>query len=114
MAVRHKCFISYHSADKNVVDKFIIELEAQLEDKGVLLEVQPDAKAWLAENGFDANMGARPMARVIRESIKKPLAESLLFGELKGGGKVIVKLDDDGHLMLECKSKQDNEKVVPA
>ncbi len=98
----------------NVVDKFIIELEAQLEDKGVTLEVLPEAKAWLADNGFDINMGARPMARVIREHIKKPLAEDLLFGSLKGGGKVTVKLNDKGDLALECRSKQGNGKAVPA
>ncbi len=109
--------IQFKALDKkvvlNVVDKFIIELESQLDNKGVLLEVRADAKAWLAENGFDVNMGARPMARVIREHIKKPLAESLLFGDLKGGGKVTVKLDDEGSLLLECKGKQASEKAIP-
>lgn len=98
----------------NVVDKFIIELEAQLEEKGISLDVQADAKAWLAEHGFDVTMGARPMARVIRENIKKPLAEELLFGDLKNGGKVIVRLDDKGDLAIVCESKQDGGKVIPA
>lgn len=97
----------------NVVDKFIIELEAQLEEKGVTIEVSPEAKAWLAEHGFDAAMGARPMTRVIRENIKKPLAEELLFGKLKSGGRVIVKLDDEGELAIETESRQD-DKALPA
>ncbi len=98
----------------NVVDKFIIELESQLEEKGVSIDVHPDAKAWLAEHGFDVNMGARPMARVIRENIKRPLAEQLLFGDLRNGGKVVVRLDDKGDLAIDCESKQDGGKTVPA
>lgn len=110
--------IQFQPLDKNiilnVVDKFVIELEAQLEEKNVAIDVQPDAKAWLAEHGFDAHMGARPMARVIRENIKKPLAEELLFGKLKNGGKVLVRLDDEGKLTIDCESKQDDGKIVPA
>ena len=98
----------------NVVDKFVIELESQLDEKGVALDVHSGAKAWLAEHGFDANMGARPMARVIREHIKKPLAEELLFGKLKGGGKVTITLDDNGELLIQTESKQDGGKIVPA
>ncbi len=74
----------------HVVDKFIIELEAQLQDKNVTLEVTAEARDWLGEHGFDSAMGARPMARVIKESIKKPLAEELLFGRLASGGFVRV------------------------
>ena len=73
-----------------MVDKFIIELEGQLEEKRVVLEVDEEARAWLAEHGFDALMGARPMARVIQEHIKRPLADELLFGRLEGGGHVRV------------------------
>ncbi len=73
-----------------VVDKFIIELESQLEDKGVSLEVDGEARALLGERGYDPKMGARPMARVIQEAIKRPLAEELLFGRLVGGGVVRV------------------------
>ena len=79
----------------SVVDKFIIELEAQLEQKGVVIHVDEAARAWLAERGFDPKMGARPMARVIQEHIKKPLAEELLFGRLSKGGEVRVIVDGD-------------------
>ncbi len=75
---------------ERVVDKFIFELETQLAEKKVELYVDQDARKWLAENGYDEKMGARPMARLIQESIKKPLAEALLFGELEHGGKVTV------------------------
>jgi ATP-dependent Clp protease ATP-binding subunit ClpA len=79
----------------HVVDKFIIELEAQLEPKGVTVEVDEAARRWLANRGYDPKMGARPMARVIQENIKKPLAEELLFGRLVNGGHVIVTEQDD-------------------
>ena len=82
----------------SVVDKFIFELEAQLAEKKVALIVEPDAKVWIAEKGYDPKMGARPMARVIQNYIKKPLANELLFGELAGGGTVTVKLGADGEL----------------
>ena len=77
----------------SVVDKFITELEGQLEVKHVILEVDEEARSWLAKNGYDKNMGARPMARLIQEQIKKPLAEELLFGKLSGGGHVKVTAD---------------------
>ncbi len=77
----------------SVVDKFIVELQSQLDEKGVSLEVKQDARNWLAEIGFDEQMGARPMARVIREKIKQQLAEELLFGRLAGGGQVVVGFD---------------------
>ena len=79
----------------HVVDKFIIELESQLDAKKVSIEVAPEARAWLAEHGYDRLMGARPMARLIREKIKKPLAEELLFGRLVNGGHVAVSVRDD-------------------
>ncbi|MEN9847419.1 MAG: ATP-dependent Clp protease ATP-binding subunit ClpA [Pseudomonadota bacterium] len=78
-----------------VVDKFIIELENQLEDKHVTLAVDEPARAWLAKHGYDPLMGARPMARLIQEKIKKPLAEELLFGQLEKGGRVFVKVRND-------------------
>jgi ATP-dependent Clp protease ATP-binding subunit ClpA len=78
-----------------VVDKFVLQLEAQLESRGVDLTVEPEARAWLAELGYDAKMGARPMARVIQEHIKKPLAEELLFGRLAAGGQVVVRVHED-------------------
>ncbi len=82
----------------HVVDKFIIELEAQLEAKGVTIEIDAEARAWLAEHGYDPKMGARPMARLIQERIKKTLAEELLFGRLEGGGHVRISSDGDGLL----------------
>lgn len=89
----------------HVVDKFIIELETQLEDKKVTIHVNDDARHWLAEHGYDDKMGARPMARIIQENIKKPLAEELLFGRLMNGGhaKICVKNDD---LVFEIKEKE--------
>jgi ATP-dependent Clp protease ATP-binding subunit ClpA len=75
-----------------VVDKFIIELQAQLDVKGVSLEVTDKAREWLAKEGYDKAMGARPMARIIKEKLKKELASELLFGELSQGGEVKVGL----------------------
>ncbi len=79
----------------NVVEKFIIELEAQLEEKRVTFELDDSARAFLAERGFDRKMGARPMARVIQEFIKRPLAEELLFGKLESGGHVLIRAEGD-------------------
>lgn len=77
-----------------VVDKFIMELEEQLSTKGVTLTVEKSAREWLMEHGYEKTMGARPMARLIQENIKKPLAEELLFGKLIHGGHVILDLKD--------------------
>ena len=77
-----------------VVDKFLIELESQLQEKNVIMEVEPAARQWLAEHGYDPKMGARPMARVIQQHIKKPLAEELLFGQLESGGKIRICVED--------------------
>ena len=78
-----------------VVDKFIVELQAQLDAKGVSLEVSDDARDWLADKGYDKAMGARPMARAVQENLKKPLANELLFGSLVDGGSVSVALDKE-------------------
>ncbi|GKX56089.1 ATP-dependent Clp protease ATP-binding subunit ClpA [Leminorella grimontii] len=78
---------------QQVVDKFIVELQAQLDAKGISLEVSQDARRWLAEKGYDKAMGARPMARAIQEHLKKPLTNELLFGKLVNGGSVSVTLD---------------------
>jgi ATP-dependent Clp protease ATP-binding subunit ClpA len=80
---------------KTVVDKFLTELQAQLDEKRVTLEVDDEARAWLAKEGYDEKMGARPMQRLIQEKIKRPLAEDLLFGDLASGGTVRVSIDDD-------------------
>lgn len=84
----------------NVVDKFIVELEVQLDGKKVLIDVDESARKWLGIHGYDKNMGARPMARLIRDKIKKPLAEELLFGKLEHGGDVLVS-ENDGKLTIE-------------
>ncbi len=83
-----------------VVDKFVLQLEAQLMDRNVTFELTPEAAAWLADKGYDDRMGARPLGRVIQENIKKPLAEELLFGKLAKGGIVRVSVVD-GKIELE-------------
>ena len=83
---------------RSVVDKFIFELEQQLADKKVALTVDADARSWIAEKGYDPKMGARPMARIIQNHIKKALASELLFGVLSGGGSVRVHVGPDGDL----------------
>ncbi len=88
---------------ERVVDKLIVEVEMQLEQKGVTVSLDDDARRWIAEKGYDPKMGARPMARTIQEHIKRPLAEELLFGRLVGGGSVRVSVAKDGtKLELEC------------
>ena len=77
-----------------VVDKFIMELDEQLSSKGVSLQIDPSVRAWLIEHGYDKVMGARPMARLIQEHIKKPLADELLFGKLSHGGRVTFRVQD--------------------
>ncbi len=79
-----------------VVDKLVLELEAQLEDRDVSLDLEDSARQWIAERGYDPKMGARPMARIIQEHIKRPLAEELLFGELSDGGSVRIILGENG------------------
>ncbi len=93
----------------SVVDKLLVELEVQLDQKGVTIEIDDNARSWLASNGYDKTMGARPMARLIQEQIKKPLANELLFGELDRGGNVKVTKKDDA-LSLTYEPKK--EKVV--
>ncbi|MHC1479041.1 ATP-dependent Clp protease ATP-binding subunit ClpA [Frateuria aurantia] len=88
-----------------VVDKFLIELEAQLAEKHVALDVDADARRWMAENGFDPQMGARPMARVIQDRVKRVLADELLFGKLADGGKVILSVKD-GELSVESEAAE--------
>jgi len=88
---------------ERVVDKMVVEVEMQLEQKGVTISLDDAARRWIAEKGYDPKMGARPMARTIQEHIKRPLAEELLFGRLVGGGHVRVSVAADGSkLELEC------------
>ena len=94
---------------KTIVDKFLTELQAQLDDKRVTLEVDDEARAWLAREGYDEQMGARPMQRLIQDKIKRELADLILFGPLaKGGGLLRVSLED-GELALEALSAADEK-----
>ena len=94
-----------------VVDKFLIELEAQLHEKHVSLSATTEARQWLAQHGFDPQMGARPMARLLQDKIKRPLADELLFGKLANGGRVTVDVRD-GELVVD--SQAEPEKLLPA
>ena len=99
-----------------VVDKFLVELQAQLDEKRVVIDVDEPARTWLVEKGYDERMGARPMALVIKDQIKKPLAELVLFGELSDqGGDVYVTVNSKGDaLQLTCEARQKTPKPVPA
>jgi ATP-dependent Clp protease ATP-binding subunit ClpA len=96
---------------RKVVEKFILQLEAQLSERQVNIEISSEAADWLAEKGYDQQMGARPLGRVIQEHIKKPLAEELLFGKLAKGGTVRILKKDDG-LAFDYLSR-DEEKALP-
>ncbi|NNC98174.1 MAG: ATP-dependent Clp protease ATP-binding subunit ClpA [Gammaproteobacteria bacterium] len=99
---------------KRVVDKLVVELESQLEDKDITIELDADAMAWLAEHGFDPKMGARPMARLIQEKIKRPLAEELLFGELQFGGHVLIGIkNDEISLTFDPRDPREDEAPEP-
>jgi ATP-dependent Clp protease ATP-binding subunit ClpA len=94
----------------HVVDKFLVELESQLDSKKVTLEVDQIARQWLAEHGYDPLMGARPMNRLIQEKLKRALAEELLFGRLVNGGHVLVTVrDDDIAVEIEVEEKVTGE-----
>ncbi|MEL7389143.1 MAG: ATP-dependent Clp protease ATP-binding subunit ClpA, partial [Pseudomonadota bacterium] len=88
-----------------VVEKFVLQLEAQLLDRNVTIELTKPAAEWLAEKGYDDKMGARPLGRVIQEHLKKPLAEELLFGKLAKGGIVKVGIKD-GHLDIRIEGPE--------
>ena len=104
-----------NEAIRHVIDKFIIELEQQLEDKHVSISLEESAKDWLAKHGYDPKMGARPMARLIQKHIKQPLAEQLLFGELaENGGHVDVTIrDDEPALVITAETPAPQEKSLP-
>ena len=99
-----------------IVDKFILELEAQLALKDVSISVSTPAREWLAEQGFDPEMGARPMKRVIQNKIKRPLADDLLFGALSEGGEVDITLSkkEGSQLNIRTKQKQEPQRALPA
>jgi ATP-dependent Clp protease ATP-binding subunit ClpA len=98
-----------------VVEKFVFQLEAQLADRNVTIELSEEATAWLIEHGYDESFGARPMARVIQDNIKQPLAEELLFGKLEGGGtvRVIVETKEDGKTVLGFEIVEAQGKKAP-
>ncbi len=101
-----------------VVDKFVMQLEVQLSDRGVTIALTDAARAWLGRKGYDPAMGARPLSRIIQEHVKKPLADELLFGRLTKGGAVTIDAIDD---KLEfsyssagkSSSKEDDKKTTP-
>jgi ATP-dependent Clp protease ATP-binding subunit ClpA len=96
------------STIERVVEKLLVEVEAQLEAKRVTVLLDDAARRWVAHTGYDPKMGARPMARVIQEHIKRPLAEELLFGKLVGGGQVRISVKPDGSgLDLECSAQEE-------
>jgi ATP-dependent Clp protease ATP-binding subunit ClpA len=96
-----------------VVEKFILQLEVQLEDRNVSIEISKAARDWLAKRGFDADMGARPLARTIQEHVKKPMAEELLFGELQKGGVVHIDIDKNDDSKLAFKYEAEKPKKKP-
>ena len=97
---------------KTVVDKFLVQLQSQLDEKKVFLDVDESARLWLAQNGYDPKMGARPMERVIQDKVKKPLAEAVLFGELaKSGGTVKITVDENDKLVIETNAEAQSANV---
>ncbi|WP_410499030.1 ATP-dependent Clp protease ATP-binding subunit ClpA [Chitinibacter sp. S2-10] len=99
-----------HEIILQVVDKFLMQLEAQLHDKKVEAHFTDALKDYLAKHGFDPQMGARPMARLIQDTIRKALADELLFGRLVSGGEVVIDIDDAGKVLLEIPEKE----TIPA
>src|SRR5207247_3410057 len=101
-----------HEVILKVVDKFLLELENQLHEKKVEPTFTPKLKAYLAKKGFDPQMGARPMARLIQDTIRKALADELLFGRLVGGGQATIDVDDDGKVRLVFEETKEPEPVA--
>tara|TARA_Y100001935_G_scaffold229760_1_gene209660 strand:+ start:2658 stop:4955 length:2298 start_codon:yes stop_codon:yes gene_type:complete len=95
---------------QKVVEKFILELESQLDNKNVFINISPDAASWLGKKGYDKNMGARPLSRLIQEKVKKPIAEEILYGVLEKGGTVNVSLKKD-KLNFVYKPLKKNNKI---
>ena len=98
-----------------VVEKFILELETQLDNKNVFIQISEKAAMWIGKEGYDENMGARPLSRLIQEKIKKPIAEQILYGKLSKGGNIKVDLKEDEltfeYLPLKKSPKKNKQKV---
>lgn len=114
---RLNSIIQFSSLDEysisRVIDKLIVELELKLDQRNVIIEVSSKARSWIADNGYDIKMGARPLARVIQDHINKPLADELLFGKLVNGGAIYVDLNEaKSGLKLICKSRRPSKKKV--
>ena len=90
---------------KTIVDKFLTELQVQLDQKKVEMVVDDDARDWLAREGYDEKMGARPMQRLIQEKIKRRLAEDILFGDLSDGGGIAHVIVEEGDLVVEIEPR---------
>jgi ATP-dependent Clp protease ATP-binding subunit ClpA len=114
---RLDAMISFASLDHDVilrvVDKFLLELEAQLQEKKVDPTFSQRLREYLAKKGFDPQMGARPMARLIQDTIRKALADELLFGKLVNGGKVAIDLDDNDKITLAFEESSAPEEAEP-
>jgi ATP-dependent Clp protease ATP-binding subunit ClpA len=114
---RLDAIVSFGALDEEiilrVVDKFLMQLEAQLAEKKVEAIFTDALKKYLAKNGFDPQMGARPMARLIQDTIRRALADELLFGKLSNGGKVTIDVDDNGQVILDIK-QSDSQPTEPA
>jgi ATP-dependent Clp protease ATP-binding subunit ClpA len=113
---RLDAIIQFESLDeetiRHVVDKFLMEFEQQLADKKVTLDVDDDAREWLAVRGYDPTMGARPMSRLIQDKLKKALADELLFGALSHGGHVAVGVKGDELSFKIASGKREVEEAV--
>jgi ATP-dependent Clp protease ATP-binding subunit ClpA len=98
-----------------VVEKFILELETQLDNKNVFIQISEKAAMWIGKEGYDENMGARPLSRLIQEKIKKPIAEQILYGKLSKGGNIKVDIKNNElsfeYLPLKKSSKKNKQKV---
>jgi ATP-dependent Clp protease ATP-binding subunit ClpA len=79
---------------ETIVEKFILQLESQLQDRKVAITLTPEARAWLANKGYDPKMGARPLARVIQREVRDPLTDEILFGKLESGGTVTIRVSN--------------------
>jgi len=115
---RLDAIISFRALDEEiilrVVDKFLMQLESQLAEKKVEAQFTEGLKKYLAKNGFDPLMGARPMARLIQDTIRRALADELLFGKLASGGRVTIDVDADGKVKLDIATQASTDEAVPA